>query len=456
MGVTLDLIGLFTDAAFDDIPADAVDITKKAILDDVGIAFLGYDLEGGPVIEYARAVGEGAPEATLIGDGGKVSCLAAAGANAQMAQDTDFNETGPGHHIISPIAQTAISVAERTGSSGKDVIAAVAAAYQMSGHLHMSLLPHAVVGAKGLRHLPVSVAMTAGALMSLDEAQMNHAFGLAWFLEPQPTGGLYWHGWYRRRGMLHLATCQHGIQAALLAERGFQGPRDIIEQDSLYDLDRVMETPAPYWYLTDALQLKPWPSSRVDQQALQALGELIDEHGIDPTEIEQITFWGPELYMQHPFTNPEPADFWEAIYSLQWAIAMVALGYEPGREWFAAERFSDPACRDMARKVVVELDDEAEAETVEDVPSAVKLVVEDIANEIEVVAAGESFRKRKTISETLGSPTMQMSWDQVIAKFNAQAVPVIGEAPSAEIVERIRALEDEDEIAGITALFEKE
>ena len=46
------------------------------------------------------------------------------GANAQMAQDTDFNETGPGHHIISPIAQTAISVAERTGSSGKNQVIA--------------------------------------------------------------------------------------------------------------------------------------------------------------------------------------------------------------------------------------------------------------------------------------------------------------------------------------------
>ena len=101
-----------------------MEITKKAILDDVGIAFLGYDLEGGQVIEYARAVGHGAPEATLIGDGGKVSCLVAAGANAQMAQDTDFNETGPGHHIISPIAQTAISVAERTGSSGKNQVIA--------------------------------------------------------------------------------------------------------------------------------------------------------------------------------------------------------------------------------------------------------------------------------------------------------------------------------------------
>ena len=61
MGVTQDLIGMFTAASFDEIPEAAVDITKKALLDDVGIGFLGYSMVGEPVVEYAKAVGEGWP-----------------------------------------------------------------------------------------------------------------------------------------------------------------------------------------------------------------------------------------------------------------------------------------------------------------------------------------------------------------------------------------------------------
>ena len=91
MGVTQDLIRMFTTASFDQIPEEAVDITKKAILDDVGIGLLGYSMAGERVVEYAKTVGAGTPESSLIGDGTKVSCLAAAAANAQMAFDTDFN-----------------------------------------------------------------------------------------------------------------------------------------------------------------------------------------------------------------------------------------------------------------------------------------------------------------------------------------------------------------------------
>lgn len=453
MGVTRDLIRLFTDAAFDEIPEAAVESTKKAILDDVGIAFLGYSMAGGPIIEYAKAVGVGVPESTLIGDGTKVSCQAAAAANAQMAFDTDFNETGPGHHIMSPLAQSVLAVGERTGASGRDVITAIATGYQMSGHLHLALRPESVEAGQGTRHIPATVALAAGRVLGLDEERLNHAFGLAWFLIPMPTTPPYWHEWWRRRGMFHLAMVQHGLLAALLARTGFEGPRDIVEADSHYDLDKIMATPGPYAYPIHTLQLKPWPSTRVDHQAIQAIGELMDEHDIRPEDIDELNFKGPGLFLSHPWDNPEPKDYWEALYSLQWGLAMAALGYEPGRDWLSEERLRDPACLALASKVTIAEDDAATKETVEAKPTATKLVIEDIANEIEIVAGGNRYTMRKTISETLGSPTTPMSEDQVVAKFTAQAAPVVGEARAAEIAERSLALEHESDIGSLTALF---
>lgn len=450
---TQTVIGDLLSASLDEMPEPAVEITKKAILDDIGIGFLGYSMAGQPIVDYAKETGGGIPESTLIGDGTKVSCLVAAGANAQMAYDTDFNETGPGHHIMSSLAETAIAVAERTGASGADVIAAVAAAYELNGRLHLSLLPDAVDGGCGMRGIPASVAMTAGKLMGLDETQLNHAFGLAWYMIPMPTLGAFWHEWWNRRGMHNLAMCEHGVQSALLAEKGFAGPTNIIEHDALYDLDALVEPTSPYYYSINTLQMKPYPSSRVDHQGLQALGELIEENQIDPADIEEITFKGPGIYLEYPFNNLDPGDFWEAIYSVQWALSMVALGYEPGREWLTDERMSDPAARSMIKKVVLEIDTEAEEATVEETPTATKLVVQNIANEVEIAANGERYSRRKFIRETLGHPETPFSWDQVIAKFSAQAVPVIGEAQSAEIADRVRRLDEQDDVSGITGLF---
>ena len=79
----------------------------------------------------------------------------------------------------------------------------------------------------------------------------------------------------------------------------------------------------------------------------------------------------------------------------------------------------------------------------------------DSDNEIEIVANGARYSKRKALSETLGWPTNQLSWEQVIAKFEAQAVPVVGAAQSSEIVARARELEHEDDISAIMRLLAK-
>ena len=202
-------------------------------------------------------------------------------------------------------------------------------------------------------------------MLGLDDDQLDHAFGLAWFLIPMPTTPPFWHEWWRRRGMLHIAMVQHGMLAALLAQTGFQGPRDIVDADSHYNLDAVMTSPEPYHYPINTLQLKPWPSTRVDHQAIQSIGELLDEHGTAPEEIEALNFTGPPLFLSYPWDNPEPKDYWEALYSVQWGLAMAALGHVPGRDWLSEERLSDPAARALAAKVTISEDTEPVAETIE-------------------------------------------------------------------------------------------
>src|SRR3990172_2941186 len=79
------------------LPRDVIDSLKRALLDYLGVALMGYGMGAPALLAYAKAAG-GSGEATIIGDGARVSPGVAAGVNAQFAYNTDFEEAGPGDH----------------------------------------------------------------------------------------------------------------------------------------------------------------------------------------------------------------------------------------------------------------------------------------------------------------------------------------------------------------------
>jgi 2-methylcitrate dehydratase PrpD len=456
MTVTQKLIDEVLAAKFQDIPSQAIDRIKHAILDDVGIAYLGYFIGGKTLVDYAKDVGRGIPESTIIGDGTKVSCMVASGANAQMAYDTDLNEHGPGHHALSAIAQTAISVGERVDASGRDVISAVAIGYEMSGRFHRSLLPiqRPEGMTEGKRHIPIVVAMVAGKLLGLNARQMNHAIGIAWYFKPQPSEFLWRNTWWKRLGNFHLGNCQWGIQAALLAMNGFDGPIDVIDKENFYDLERVLSSPTPYFYPINELHLKPWICSGGVNAGLQAALELVQELDIQVSDIEEVVFKGKKLYSDpfFHFNNPKPQEAWDAIYSVQWAFAMALLGYKAGPDWLKEERLKDPTCLSLASKVRIEEDLEESA--VYDRRGMDRVdEIQDHPHEIEIIAKGKRYRRGKLRNEVLGSPTNPFSLEQLTQKFKTQAIPVIGESQSNQLIGLLATLEHQDHVSNVTRFF---
>ena len=114
-------------------------------------------------------------------------------------------------------------------------------------------------------------------------------------------------------------------------------------------------------------------------------------------------------------------------------VVDVALGHEPGREWLTDERLSDPAARSMIKKVVLEIDAEADEETVEEAPTATKLVVQNIANEVEIAANGERYQRRKLIRDTLGHPATPMS---LMSSTGHRSCEVVAMASTATVYPR--------------------
>ena len=241
---------------FDNLPLEAVSMVKQALMDDVGVALLAYRYLDEPLVRFAREVG-GVAEATLMGDGARVSAGLAAGVNAEMASHSDFEESGPGVHAFSPIGQTAVAVAERVGGSGREIITAIAVSYEINGRFARNLadtrpLIH-LFPAHFRRHLIVNPALAAARFLRLDADAINRVIGLAWTMVPPDMEHIYLTprlGWPNSQH--NLWSCQIGIQSAMLVAAGSGGPPDILDDGAAdtYDLARLVESPSPYYYLT--------------------------------------------------------------------------------------------------------------------------------------------------------------------------------------------------------------
>lgn len=443
MSVTERLAAEVAGAEFDGLPPGAVGIVKRALMDDIGVALLAHEYLDQPLIGFARQVG-GLPEATLLGDGGRVSAGLAAGVNAEMASHSDFEESGPGVHAFSPIGQTAVAMAERTGGSGRDVIAAIAVSYELNGRFARNLadtrpLIH-LFPAHFRRHLIVNPALVAARMLGLDAAATNIVIGLAWTMVPPDMNHIYLTprlGWPNSQH--NLWSCQIGVQAALLVAAGSGGPPDILDHGAsdIYSLDSLGASPTPWYYLTHELNFKPWIGSYGFMGAMQLADRLVTRHRIDPSSIDEVVFRGSAVYNDPDsvFIDPEPDTAWAALGCVPWAISNVILGHPAGPDWLAPGSLVDPIRRSLARRVRLETSESP------------------YVNEVAIRAGGRTYRDRIRREDYLGSPRNPMSPEQLEAKFLRNASVAVGESRAQEMLVLLRSLEELDDIRRLTRYY---
>ena len=458
MTVTGTIVRKVVGERFEDLPPETVDRVKSFALDDLACGFLGYyetSRRGAALLNYARTAG-GTPEATIIGDGLKVSCGVAAGVNSQMAYEPDYNETGPGGgHGFTLYFHTGVAVGERVGASGKDLITAIALSYEIASHFNAALKPESVdlLGFRqDRRQTAVGCAICAAKLMGLDEELTSRAIGLSWMLAPQASGfmlrPIHKDGSiYRMLGTNSMIlVAPFGVQAALLASLGYEGPEDIIDHDATYDLEKLSEldAPSPYFYLTRKAGMKYYLGPYLTGGVIQLALEIMEEEGLRAEHIDQITAGITSVYrlVEPPFSSGAPKDYWEASYAIPWLVAMHLLhGVDKaGPDFFSEEALSDPEALDLANRIrIVYLDPVVDRE---------KLGIT-----VEVAVAGRIHRKFITISQIIGTADRPMTKEQLEGKFRRLAAPLIGEGQSNEIIAIVDELERVDDLRELTRLY---
>ena len=444
MSVTQKIVEEVTVTKFNDLPSSTVTVLKQAIMDHIGVAFFGYQhLHKKPLIEFAKAIG-GLPESTIIGAGIKVSCGLAAGINAVLVADTEFEETGPGVHAFHTIEKTAIAVGERTSASGKDILTAIAIAYELCGRFIRSIkAPRSFIifSSEERRHLTLLSAVCAAKILGLSAEEINRAIGTAWRTYAPPPFGLNLGvigGYFQERVRPCYWSCQCGIHAALLAQFCGWGPLDILDKKAadIYKLEDLLFSPSAFYSVDNELCLKPWIGCYPSHGGLGIVADIMQKKGLNPDDIEQIIFQMSVEFAGDPMFShgTEPKDFFDAANSVPWSVANIVLGHEPGPDWVNAEALKDPRRINMAKKVKV-------------------TAGQPDINAIELIAKGEVYRDRVAWKDFPGGPNRRMTSEQTEAKFTRLVSPVVGAKQTRTMIDICRNLEQLDNVQELTRYF---
>ena len=228
-----------TGVNFESIPSDVVNQTKRVILDTVGCALGGFTTDKGKICRNLVTSLGGIPESTILGTSLKTSCANASFVNANMANALDNDDCFKNlPHFAPPTICSALAIAERLHSTGKEVVTAVALGYDIAARVGSAAgFPLTMKDDRGeywqsygLNWEVFGPAITAVKLLGVNEEKTVDAIGIAGTLTPAPTHKFLTAfplpmtkyadaGW--------IATS--GVTAALLADSGYTGPQNILD-----------------------------------------------------------------------------------------------------------------------------------------------------------------------------------------------------------------------------------
>ena len=443
---------------FEDLSPEVVHEVKRRMIDSLGCALGAWNEEPCAIARNVASDFSARNGATIIGTSHKSPPDWAALASGCCIRYFDYNDTylskEPAHPSDNIAA--ALAVAENVGANGRELITAIALAYEVQ----CRLCDAASIRARGWDHVTYgafSTALACARLMKLDPEKTRHAVniaGVACAAMRQARVGELSH-W---KGVAFANTARHGVYSALLARAGMTGPAPIFEGQmgfekqlgvSLGKISEKFSVPFPKMDHGPAsmilnTSIKYWPAEYHSQSAIEAAlllrKEITDLAQMKSVTIEShdaaVDIIGSELEKWKPETR-ETAD-----HSLPYITAIALIDGEVTSKQFERERFADPKVWKFLEKVKVERNAELSAMY----PGAV-------ANIVHVdLADGKILTKR--VDYPLGHARNPLKDTEVEGKFFALVTPVLGEKRARAIVDLVWKLDEAKNVNGLMKAVE--
>jgi 2-methylcitrate dehydratase PrpD len=348
---------------FDELPAVAIERAKQCLIDAVACAIFGQRFPWSKIVlDEALATGEGGP-CRLPGIADKrlhvPQAALALGTFSHAFELDNLRKPGTGVHAGATVALPAFAMAQAQRASGRDLIAAIVAGIEVMfriGNATLHTPEHIGFHAPGLTG-PFGAATACASLLRLSPGEIANAYGIAGSL----AGGLLAFAKAGSGGMikrLHLGrAAEGGVLAARLAQRGYEGPRSVLEGQ--YGLLEAFCEEHDASLLTKGLGeifeiervcIKRYACHVTAQAPVELMRDLMTQHGFGGDDIRDLAIEGSAKVLSH-HSDTDPADVMLAQYSVPFSVARGAYHDPNDATVFSDRTLGDAGVRALARRI---------------------------------------------------------------------------------------------------------
>jgi len=361
MSFATELSNKINELQYNSLPADAVHWAKVGILDTVGVTIAGAAEDATRIV--LGVSGSSSGPSLVFGHARRIGALDAALVNGTASHALDFddcNNTLGGHPSV-PILPALFALADETGATGRDFIAAYVAGFETECKLSMVVNfhqytkgwhPTTTIGVFGsaaacAHLLKLSVEKTATALSIAASLAAGVKSNFGTMTKP-----------------LHVGHCaRSGLFAALLARDGFtagatafehkQGYFEVFNGAGNYDATKAIPAWAnPLDITRPGIAIKSYPCCGSTHPAIDCMLELVQKHNLKPEQVARIDSWTHTRRLEHT-NRPDPQSSLDAKFSVQYTLARALKDHTVKLEHFEGDNWKDPATRAILPKIHV-------------------------------------------------------------------------------------------------------
>ncbi|MFM0501426.1 MmgE/PrpD family protein [Paraburkholderia caffeinilytica] len=450
-GITMALAEFVAGLRPEAIPEHTQQIVKQAFVDSIGCGLHGLTTPWGRIVtEFAAELG-GRPEAALWGAHTKVAAANAVLAAGNAIHGFDFDDHSRAKiHPGAVVVPVALALAEREQVSGDMLLTALAAGYETMNRVSLACNPARarmrgwhLTGTTGT----FGAAAAASVILGFDAALTASAFGLA---GTQSAGVWAFTADAAMSKRLHPGrAAQSGVIAALLAQRGFAGPRYILEAEDggfLFTMSgesrpgEITRGLGDEWR-TDGVCFKPHACCGSNHACVDAALTLLAEYRVSAADVERVIAGVPAVVQTQTGFEYRADSVLNAQMSLRYNLAVAMLDSEALLEQFTPARIGEKQVFDLAQRVEIEVDPELDAAYPEIYGGRVSLVMRD----------GRRLTRR--VDYSMGMPENPMSHDHIERKFLSLAGHAVGDAQANVLLPATLEIFAQHSVTSLTTLL---
>jgi 2-methylcitrate dehydratase PrpD len=451
-------------AHYDDIPAEVAELSKKSVLDGLGLALCGSVAQSGEIVRNyltsSGLVSIGSRTATVIGSALRTPVRFAAFANAIGIHADDYDDTqlavaedrvyGLLTHPTAPVLPAALAAAETRSMSGKELMLAYNVGVEVECKIAEAIAPRHyedgfhTTGTVGTLGATAAMAKIYG----FDRAHAVIALGIG----ASEAAGLRENFGTMTKPFHAGRAAESGVVAADFAALGWTAADSILEapRGFFHAAGGGFDSAAiagklgnPWTFVSPGVSIKPFPSGSLTHPGMTAMLSLIREHQITADSVEHVRI-GTNRNSPNALIYHQPKDSLQAKFSMEFCMAVLLLYGRAGLGEFNHELVNRPEVRQMIGRIEFGVDPVAEAAGYNKMTTIIEIKLKD----------GRTISGRADVAK--GNPANPMSYAEVAAKFldcaNFAKWPM---AKAKAIVEMVRGIGQLADVRALTALCAK-